>query len=126
SALGTMDLLMRLKERGSLPAISDRLGHDVRTNSESIVGIRFPGKRFDMSKGIAIGSGIHLDHHTHIEATRYSRGSDVMGLIATMLVDGRGRRRIAKWIAAAFRHPIKFWRAAWPFGFARQTLIFLV
>ena len=28
--------------------------------------------------------------------------------------------------STAFRHPIKFARAGWPFGFARQTLIFLV
>ncbi|HUJ59496.1 MAG TPA: GMC family oxidoreductase [Kofleriaceae bacterium] len=126
SALGTMDLLLRMKRQGVLPALSDRLGHDVRTNSESILGVRFPGARFDMSKGIAIGSGIHLDRFTHIEATRYSRGSDVLGLIATMLVDGKGRVRILKWIASAFRHPIRFWRAAWPFGFARQTLILLV
>ena len=72
SALGTMDLLMRMKARGALPAISDRLGDDVRTNSESILGVRFPGKRFDMSQGIAIGSGMHIDQFTHIEATRYS------------------------------------------------------
>ena len=126
SALGTMDLLLRLKQRGRLPALSDRLGHDVRTNSESIVGVRFPGKRFDMSKGIAIGSGIHIDRFTHIEATRYSRGSDVLGLIATMLVTGKGWRRILRWIGSALRHPIKFVRAGWPFGFARQTLILLV
>lgn len=126
SALGTMDLLMRMKQRGALPAVSDRLGHDVRTNSESILGVRFPGRRFDMSKGIAIGSGIHLDQFTHIEATRYSRGSDVLGLIATMLVSGTGWRRIGAWIAGALRHPLKFLRAGWPFGFARQTLILLV
>ena len=126
SALGTMDLLMRLKERGSLPAISDRLGHDVRTNSESIVGVRFPGTDRDMSKGIAIGSGIHIDRFTHIEACRYPRGSDVLGLMATLLVNGTGRGRIAKWIGSAFRHPVRFARAAWPFGFAQQTLIFLV
>lgn len=126
SALGTMDLLMRMKERGALPAISDRLGHDVRTNSESILGVRFPGRRFDMSKGIAIGSGIHLDRFTHIEATRYSRGSDVLGLIATMLVSGTGWRRIFAWLGAALRHPIRFLRAGWPLGFARQTLILLV
>ena len=126
SALGTMDLLLRMKQCGALPAISDRLGHDVRTNSESILGVRFPGARFDMSKGIAIGSGIHIDRFTHIEATRYSRGSDVLGLIATMLVSGKGWKRIFAWIASAFRHPIKFARAAWPFGFARQTLILLV
>jgi cholesterol oxidase len=126
SALGTMDLLMRAKQRGSLPAISDRLGHDVRTNAESIVGVRFPGKRFDLSRGIAIGSGIHIDQFTHIEATRYSRGSDVLGLIATLLVTGQGWRRILRWLGSAFRHPIKFVRATWPFGFARQTLICLV
>jgi cholesterol oxidase len=126
SALGTVDLLLRMKERGVLPGLSPRLGDDVRTNSESILGVRFPGARFDMSKGIAIGSGIHLDRFTHIEATRYSRGSDVLGLIGTLLVTGAGRMRILKWIGAAFRHPVRFARAAWPFGFARQTLILLV
>ena len=126
SALGTMDLLLRMKERGALPAVSDRLGHDVRTNSESILGVRFPGRRFDMSKGIAIGSGIHIDRFTHIEATRYSRGSDVLGLLATMLVSGTGWRRILAWIWGALRHPLRFLRAGWPFGFARQTLILLV
>jgi len=126
SALGTMDLLMRMKERGALPALSDRLGHDVRTNSESIVGVRFPGKRFDMSKGIAIGSGIHIDQFTHIEATRYSSGSDAIGLLSTMLVSGSGWRRIFAWLGSALRHPLRFFRAGWPFGFARQTLILLV
>jgi len=125
SALGTMDLLLRLK-RTSLPKLSDRLGYDVRTNSESILGVRFPGRQHDMSKGIAIGSGIHIDQFTHIEATRYSKGSDALGLIATMLVSGKGWGRILKWIAAMFRHPIRFAKAAWPFGFAQQTLILLV
>lgn len=126
SALGTMDLLLRMKETGILPNLSPRLGEAVRTNSESILGVRFRDANLDMSKGIAIGSGIHLDRFTHIEATRYSRGSDVLGLIATLLVTGKGRGRIAKWIGSAFRHPITFARAAWPFGFARQTLILLV
>jgi cholesterol oxidase len=126
SSLGTMDLLMRAKQRGSLPAISDRLGHDVRTNAESIVGVRFPGDRLDMSKGVAIGSGIHIDQFTHIEATRYSRGSDALGFVATLLVNGKGWGRILTWLASAVRHPIKFFRAGWPFGFAHQTLILLV
>ena len=57
SALGTMDLLFRLKQRGSLPAISDQLGKRVRTNAESLIGVRVPRSREDLSKGIAIGSG---------------------------------------------------------------------
>jgi len=43
-----------------------------------------------------------------------------------MLVDGKGWRRIFAWLWGALRHPFRFARAAWPFGFARQTLIFLV
>lgn len=126
SSLGTMDLLLRMKERGALPALSARLGHDVRTNSESILGVRFPDEKLDMSKGIAIGSGIHIDAHTHIEATRYSRGSDAISLIATMLVSGTGWRRIGAWLWSGLRHPIRRLRAGWPFGFARQTVILLV
>ena len=125
SALGTMDLLLRLRAR-SMPDLSDKVGCDVRTNAESIVGVRMPGTDLDMSTGIAIGSGIHLDRFTHIEATRYPRGSDAIGLIATLLVTGRGRRRILAWLWACLKHPIRAFRATWPLGFARQTLIFLV
>src|ERR1039457_2856 len=70
SALGTMHLRFRLKRKGSLPAISDQLGNRVRTNSESLIGVRVPHSKEDLSKGIAIGSGFYLDDHTNIEATR--------------------------------------------------------
>ena len=43
SALGAMDLLFRLKQGGALPAISDCLGSRVRTNAESLIGVRVPG-----------------------------------------------------------------------------------
>ncbi len=43
SSLGTMELLFRLREKGSLPAISSHLGKHVRTNSESLIGVRVPG-----------------------------------------------------------------------------------
>src|SRR6185369_8805941 len=55
SSLGTMELLFRLKEKRSLPAISQQLGGHVRTNSESLIAIRIPGSREDLSKGVAIG-----------------------------------------------------------------------
>ena len=84
SALGTMDLLFRLKQKGSLPAISDQLGRRVRTNAESLIGVRVPHSAEDLSKGMAIGSGFYIDDHTHIEATRYPAGSDAMGLLSTL------------------------------------------
>jgi cholesterol oxidase len=127
SSLGTMELLFRLKQSGSLPNISDDLGNRVRTNAESILGVRFPGKDVDMSTGVAIGSSIYIDEHTHIEATRYTRGSDAMGLMMTTLVGGRADwTRILTWLGAALRHPLVFLRLSNPVGFARQTLIFLV
>ncbi len=130
SSLGTMELLFRLKESGSLPAISDQVGRRVRTNSESLIGVRTPGCREDLSQGIAIGSGVYLDEHTHIEAVRYPRGSDTMSLLSTMLTGGRpGPWRIALWmgnvIGSLLRHPLKTFRLALPWGWARETVVLL-
>ena len=130
SSLGTMDLLFRLKEGGSLPRLSDSLGSRVRTNAESIIGVRFPGSGEDLSKGVAIGSGIFIDEHTHIQATRYPAGSDALGLLGTLLTGGRaGKRRILLWLGTLarglLRHPMATARCLQPFGFARETLIFL-
>ena len=129
SALGTMDLLFRLKERRSLPAISDQPGNRVRTNAESLIGVRIPGRR-DMSKGVAIGSGIYLDEYTHIEAVRYPEGSDALGLLCTLLTGGRpGWGRILLWVgtfwASLLRHPLRTIRCLHPFGWARESLILL-
>ena len=130
SSLGTMELLFRLKEKGSLPAISHQLGQHVRTNSESLIGARTPGYSEDLSQGIAIGSGIYIDEHTHIEAVRYPRGSDAMGFLTTILTDGRpGPQRIALWLknilVSLLRHPFKTVRVLQPFGWAREFVILL-
>ncbi len=130
SALGTMDLLFRLKQKGSLPAISDQLGNRVRTNAESLIGVRIPGNLQDLSKGIAVGSGVYLDDQTHIEVVRYPEGSDAMSLLSTLLVQGSpGWRRILLWLAtlavALLRHPRGTWRSLRPSGWAKETLILL-
>ena len=130
SALGTMELLFQLKERGSLPAIGSQLGKHVRTNSESLIGARMIGSKQDFSQGIAIGSGIYIDEHTHIEAVRYPNGSDAMGLLTTMLTDGRpGPQRIVLWVknvlGSLLRHPFKTLRMLQPLGWAREAVILL-
>jgi cholesterol oxidase len=130
SSLGTMDLLFHLKEKGCLPHISDQLGKHVRTNSESLLAIRIPRSREDLSKGVAIGSGIYIDEHTHIEAVRYPSGSDTMGLLTTMLTGGvPGWTRIALWLrnvtVAMLCHPFKTLRLFHPFAWARETVILL-
>lgn len=130
SSLGTMELLFRLREKGSLPAISPQLGRHVRTNSESLIGARVPGSRQDFSEGIAIGSRIYIDENTHIEAVRYPSGSDTMCFLTTLLTDGRpGPGRIALWLknvcGALLRHPFRTLRLFQPFGWARESVILL-
>ncbi|HZW11834.1 MAG TPA: GMC family oxidoreductase [Noviherbaspirillum sp.] len=130
SSLGTQELLFRAKDRGSLPRISDALGKHVRTNAESLIGIRFPGSKVDLSKGIAIGSGLYVDEHTHIETTRYPSGSDTMGLLSTVMTLGRpGWTRPFTWIVTLSKllltRPVTTLRLLSPFGFARETMIFL-
>ncbi|WP_433329243.1 GMC oxidoreductase [Spirillospora sp. CA-294931] len=87
---GTQKLLHRLKRSGVLPNLSDRLGMLTRTNSEAIVGAQRangqPGD--DYTRGVAITSSFHPTSDTHIEPVRYGRGSDMMGLLQTLMVDG--------------------------------------
>ncbi|HEU5336077.1 MAG TPA: GMC oxidoreductase [Terriglobales bacterium] len=130
SSLGTMELLFRLRDRGSLPAISAQLGKHVRTNSESLIGARVSGCSDDLSQGIAIGSGVYIDEHTHIEAVRYPRRSDTLSFLTTLLTDGRpGPVRIALWLrtvaSALLRHPFRTLRMFQPLGWARESVILL-
>jgi len=130
SALGTMELLFHLKEKGSLSAISNQLGRHVRTNSESLIGARTPGYSQDVSQGIAIGSGVYIDEHTHIEAVRYPKGSDAIGFLTTILTDGHpGPQRIALWLrnvlVSFLRHPLQTVRVLQPVGWAKEFVILL-
>lgn len=130
SSLGTMELLFRLKEKNSLPRISSRLGDHVRTNSESLIGVRIPGSGDDLSKGVAIGSGIYIDQHTHIEAVRYPDGSNAMSLLSTILTRGSpGPIRIAKWVigicTSLLKRPLHTLRVLMPWRWARESVILL-
>jgi cholesterol oxidase len=124
--LGTIKLLFSMKEKGFLPDISTSLGHTVRTNSESIIGMRTKGKEYNMSEGIAIGSGIYVDEDTHIEAVRYPLGSGSLTYLTTILVKGgKGISRPFEFLKEVIMHPLNFLSTLNPFKFARQTIILL-
>lgn len=124
--LGTVPLLHKCKDRGSLPNISDKLGDVIRTNSETLVGIKANDGE-DYSKGIAITSGIYPDEHTHIETVRYAKGQDAMSSLATILTDGKtGVPRQISYLFTILRHPINFIKSLWPFNWAEKTTILLV
>ncbi|MCB1138745.1 MAG: GMC family oxidoreductase [Leptospiraceae bacterium] len=130
--MGTVGLLLDMKSRGRLPRLSPRLGSRVRTNSETVLvatkyGRNADGKKPDYSRGVAITSSIHVDDHTHVEPVRYPAGADFFGLLASPMPSDTGRiPRPIKYLGLLFRHPIYFFKASNPFGFARNSIILLV
>ena len=124
--LGTMSLMLKLKHNGRLPNLSNHLGNAVRTNSEALLAVVSQDKKHDYSEGLAITSSVHPDDNTHIEPVRYSRGSDFMGLLATLLVDGGTLPRQLKFLIEIIKKPIKFLKTIVPFGFAKRSVILLV
>jgi cholesterol oxidase len=128
-AWGTQRLLHTLKDNGSLPSLSDRLGHLTRTNSEALGGAmleRAP-RDVDLTKGVAITSSFHPAPDTHVENVRYGKGSNAMGALATILVDGGGTvPRPVKFVVEAVRHPVVFARSLSLYRWSERTVIGLV
>ena len=125
--IGTVDLLLKLKASpDGLPKLSDRLGDHVRTNSEVLVGVVSGDRQRDLSKGIAIGSILHTDPHSHIEPVRYSSGSGFLRLLAMPFAPGETLwARLLRSLATALRNPIKLLRTLFVLDWARHTMILL-
>jgi cholesterol oxidase len=126
-ALGTNRLLGACKLNGLLPRISDRLGHLVRTNSESILAVTLPKGTENIWNDVMISSSIHPKPDTHIEFNTFGRNADSMSLLYTLLT-GKGSRltRPFKWLGNMLRHPIVFLKTLWPVGWSERSVIFLV
>ena len=126
-ALGTTRLLLKLAERGRLPGLSQRVGYQTRTNSETLVGAVARKRDVDYSKGIAITSSFHPNDETHIEPVRYGKGSNALGLLSTILVDGGpGLPRPMRFLTEVVRHPITFLRSLSVFHWSERGIILLV
>ncbi len=126
-ALGTNWLLQRCKLAGSLPAISDRLGYLVRTNSESVVAVTAPDDTRDFTKAVALTSSIYPTADTHIEPVTYGKGADAQSWLFTLATErgGRGSRPFY-FLANALRHPGRFLRSVRMRHTSRRTVILAV
>ncbi|MFI2709852.1 FAD-dependent oxidoreductase [Micromonospora sp. NPDC018662] len=129
-ALGTQRLLHEMKATGALPALSPRLGELTRTNSEAILGASVASgaarrRGLDFSEGVAITSSFHPDPQTHIEPVRYGKGSNAMGLLQSLLVDG-GPHRVRRWLGSIVRQPGLAARMLSVRGWSERTVIALV
>ena len=103
----TQKLLHRMKASGHLHRISSALGRLSRSNSESILGAMAPvGDTTDFTRGVAITSSWFPNEDTHIEPCRYGKGSNSMGLLATVLTDEEpGTPRWRTWVKQVTRKP---------------------
>jgi cholesterol oxidase len=123
--LGTVPLLLKLQKR-SLPNLSEKIGCGIRTNSESLIGITTFNKDIDFSKGVAIGSILHTDEHSHIEPVRYASGSGFWRLLLAPMVSGKSWYiRLLKILYDTIRHPIRNLRLLFVWNFAKRTQILL-
>ncbi|MBF6465970.1 GMC family oxidoreductase [Nocardia beijingensis] len=126
---GTQKLLFAMRDKGVLPDLSDCLGVLTRTNSESIVGAATKKVRpgTDFTKGVAITSSIHPTPDTHIEPVRYGEGSNSMGLLQTLMVDGGGRiPRWLRFLGMVLRHPMNLLSFLSTKNWSERTIISLV
>ncbi|MDT0267817.1 GMC family oxidoreductase [Streptomyces sp. DSM 44915] len=134
---GTQTLLHRMRDTGTLPRLSDRLGTLTRTNSEALVGARTNPRRYrarhgrdatlDFTRGVAITSSIHPDPHTHIEPVRYGRGSNAMGFLSIKQFRQGGRLpRALAYAATTVRHPWLFLVSMSNHRWSERTIIGLV
>lgn len=126
--LGTLKLLLKCRDEAkTLPNLSPALGTEVRTNSESIIGVRRLGLKRSFSDGVAIAAGVNPNEYTKIEAVRYSKGSDAMGLMSMPLAEGATYlARLWSLLKGIVTEPVNFVRYLWPKDFATETVILLV
>ena len=129
SAFGTMRLLFRCREiTKALPNISKRLGDNVRTNSEALLGSISRENKHDFSQGIAITSIFNADAITSIEPVRYPTGSGLMRMLGAPLL-AEGDKLSVRWLKALgmmLTHPLDFLRTHFLPGWANKTTIVLV
>ncbi|NUT09999.1 MAG: GMC family oxidoreductase [Nonomuraea sp.] len=123
---GTQRLLHKLRDTGELPGLSPRLGALTRTNSEALLGFeRTSAGGEKLNTGVAITSSIHPDAETHIEPVRYGDGSNAMGLLRTLLVDG-GQPRVRALAREIAARPLRALRLLDLRRWSERTIIALV
>jgi len=127
--MGTLKLLLNLRDvKRSLPALSRKLGHRVRTNSEALLGSLARKPDVNYSQGVAISSIYNHDTMTRIEPVRYPDGSSLMRFLAAPLIDTEVSVpvRLLKFLGWALTHPLDFAKALILPGWAHNVTILLV
>ncbi len=123
--MGTVPLLLKLREK-SLPRLSPQVGNHIRTNNETLISVTTLTRQFDFSKGVAIGSILHTDTHSHLEVVRYGAGSGFWRLSHVPHAAGPTLWvRLWRMLRELVRDPIGWLRLYTVDDWARRTVVLL-
>lgn len=124
--LGTMKLLLEQKFRyKTLPHLSDKLGEQLRTNSESLCGVANADRK--LNYGVAISSGFYPDPQTHVELVKFPDKSGAMLRLGSLAVDGHQPVvRFAKWLGLILTSPLQTARLLLSANLPKSSVILLV
>ncbi len=124
--LGTLDLLLKQKHvHKTLPNLSDKLGHNLLTNSEMLSGVVAADRK--LNHGLAISTVFNPDEHTHIELCKFPDKSGAMIRLATMAAgNGNPLVRTLKMLGNILTHPVDFLRSLFQRNVAKNSVIFLI
>jgi len=126
-ALGTLELLLKQKYKyNTLPLLSEKLGHELRTNAETLCAVSgIPQK---MNNGLAITSVFSPDAHTHVEIVKYPDNSNAMKWFFGLSVPGASSslKRTALLFRKSLSHPLLFLKTVFNFKWSTGMVIFLV
>jgi cholesterol oxidase len=126
-ALGTLELLLKQKYKyKTLPHLSDRLGHELRTNAETLCAVS--GAREKLNNGLAITSVFSPDPYTHVEIVKYPDRSNALKWFFGLAVRGGGSsaKRTGSLLLKSITHPWMFLKMLFNFRWSTKLIIFLV
>jgi len=123
----TLKLLHRMKSKDVLPKLSPTLGDLARTNSESLTAAVMKRGEIDFSQGAAITSSFFPDEKTHVEPVRYGKGSNLMGLLQTVMTEGgSASKRRRSWLRKVLKNPVTLLRILNVRRWSERSVIALV
>jgi len=126
-ALGTLELLLKQKYKyQTLPLLSDTLGHELRTNAETLCAVS--GAFEKLNNGLAITSVFSPDPLTHVEIVKYPDNSNAMKWFFGLSVKGANTSLGRSWklLLKTLTHPWSFLKTVFNFKWSTKTVIFLV
>ena len=125
--LGTLELLLKQKYKyGTLPLLSEMLGHELRTNAETLCAVSGADRK--LNNGLAITSVFSPDPHTHVEIVKYPDNSNAMKWFFGLSAEGATTSLKRSWnlIVNTVKHPVQFLKTVLNFRWSSNLVILLV